>query len=364
MKFRCERDALVEAFGAASRAVANRGGALPVLSGVRVGLEGDRLGLVGTDLDLTISVETAVSGGGDGVAVVPAKIAADVIRSLSSGAVEVAVEGEEAHITAGRFQSAIRLLSADEFPRLPAPPEEAVTLSAVAFASALRQVVSAASADDARPILTGVLMAAEGDGLRLVATDSYRLAVRDLPGTSVLRPDQSVLVPSRALRELERLLGSSEEVTLRLGDREASFEIAGVRLTTRLIEGEFPNYRGLIPANQPNRLTVGREPLAEALRRVRLMAKDATPVRLLMAADALELTAITQDVGQANESVDAKYEDSDLMVAFNPGYLLEGIEVTPGDEISLETVDAQKPAVIRSTEGSDFLYLLMPVRVS
>lgn len=364
MKFRCERDVLVEAFGAASRAVASRGGSLPVLSGVRMALVGDRLGLVGTDLDLTISVETTVSGDGDGVAVLPAKIASDVIRSLGAGAVEVAVAGEEAHITAGRFQSAIRLLPADEFPRLAGPPDEAVTLSAAEFASALRQVVSAASADDARPILTGVLMAAEGDGLRLVATDSYRLAVRDLPGTSVLRPDQSVLVPSRALRELERLLGSAEDVTLRLGEREVSFEIADVRLSTRLIEGEFPNYRGLIPANQPNRLTVGREPLAEALRRVRLMAKDATPVRLSMGADVLELAAITQDVGQANESVDAKYEGADLMVAFNPGYLLEGIEVTPGDEISLETVDAQKPAVIRSTEGSDFLYLLMPVRVS
>ncbi len=292
------------------------------------------------------------------------RIANDVVRSLEPGSVEMTVEGEEAHISAGRFQSAIRLLPADEFPRLPPVAEEAVTLEAKAFAAALHQVVSAASADDARPILTGVLMAAEGDGLRLVATDSYRLAVRDLPGTSVLRPDQSVLVPSRALRELERLLSSADEVTLRLGEREATFDIADTRLTTRLIEGEFPNYRTLIPARHPNRLTVGREPLLDAIRRVRLMAKDATPVRLAMSADGLDLTAITQDVGQANEQVDAAFDGTDLMVAFNPEYLLDGIEVTPGDEVTLETVDPQKPAVIRSTEGSEFLYLLMPVRVS
>ena len=365
MKFRCERDVLVEALGAAGRAVANRGGALPVLAGVRAELVGDQLRLTGSDLELTIAVETTVAGASDGVAVLPSKITSDVVRSLQSGSVEVNVDGEEAHITAGRFQSAIRLLPADEFPRLSSPPDDAVTLVAADFADALHQVVSAASADDARPILTGVLMAAEGDGLRLVATDSYRLAVRDLPGTSVLSDDQSVLVPSRALRELERLLGAEGEVTLRLGEHDATFEVGNVRLTTQLIEGEFPNYRGLIPASHPNRLTVSRESLVEALRRVKLMAREPnTPVRLAMSGDGLELVAITQDVGQAHEQLDAGYDGAELTVAFNPEYLLNGVEVTPGDEISLDTVDAQKPAVIRPTGDSEFLYLLMPVRVS
>ena len=143
-----------------------------------------------------------------------------------------------------------------------------------------------------------------------------------------------------------------DEVTLRLGEREATFEVGGVRLTTRLIEGEFPNYRGLIPSSHPNRLTVGREPLIDAVRRVKLLAREPnTPVRLAMSADGLELVAITQDVGQAHEQLDAGYEGTELTVAFNPEYLLNGVEVTPGDEISLETVDAQKPAVIRSTGG-------------
>jgi DNA polymerase-3 subunit beta len=226
-------------------------------------------------------------------------------------------------------------------------------------------VVPAASADDARPILTGVLLAAEEGGLRLVATDSYRLAVRDIPGASILSEGQSVLVPSRALRELERLLGSAEEITLRLGEREASFEVGELRLTTRLIEGEFPNYRGLIPASHPNQLTVGRESLVEAVRRVKLMAREPnTPVRLAMSAEGLELVAITQDVGQAHEQLDASYSGEELTVAFNPDYLLSGVEVSPGDEITLYTVDAQKPAVIRAQGADDFLYLLMPVRVS
>lgn len=365
MKFRCERDTLVEALGAAGRAVANRGGALPVLAGLRAELTGNRLRLTGSDLELTIQVDIEVAGEGDGVAVLPSKISSDLVRSLGDPRVEVDIDGDEARIVAGRFESSLRLLPADEFPHLAAPADEAVTLQAKDFASALRQVVPAASSDDARPILTGVLMAAEEGGLRLVATDSYRLAVRDLPGTSVLKEGQSVLVPSRALKELERLLGGAEEVTLRLAEREATFEVAGVRLTTRLIEGDFPNYRGLIPATHPNRLTVGREALVEAVRRVKLMAREPnTPVRLSMSGEGLELVAITQDVGQAHEQLDADYQGEDLMVAFNPDYLLSGVDVTPGDEITLDTVDGQKPAVIRPASSQEFLYLLMPVRVS
>jgi DNA polymerase-3 subunit beta len=253
-------------------------------------------------------------------------------------------------------------LPADEFPRLASPAEHAVTIDGADLSSALSQVVPAASSDDARPILTGVLMAAEAGGLRLVATDSYRLAVRDLEGHAVLEEGQSVLVPSRALRELVRALGS-EEVTLRLGEREATFEVGSTRVTTRLIEGDFPNYRGLIPSTYPNRMVVSREALADAVRRVRLMAREATPVRLTMNDDGLELDAVTQDIGQAREAVDATFEGTELTVGFNPDYLLDGIEVAPGDEVALETTDANKPAVLRSTERRDFLYLLMPVRI-
>jgi DNA polymerase III subunit beta len=364
VKFRCERDVLVEAFGTATRAVSGRGGTLPVLSGVRAELHGDDLTLTGSDLELTIAVDAKVSGEADGVAVVPARLAADIVRALEPGRVEVEVEGDEARISSGRSQFSLRVLPADEFPRLAEPSAEAVTLAASEFASALRQVVPAASANDTRPILTGVLLTAEEGGLRLVATDSYRLAVRDLPGTSVLAEGQQVLVPSKALAELGRALSGAGELVLHLGERDASFEVGGTRLTTRLIEGEYPNYKGLIPSSYPNRHQVGREPLLDAIRRVKLMAREATPLRLSMKADGLELVAIAQDVGQAHEELDAKHEGDELTVAFNPEYLLDGVEVTPGDEVVIETQDALRPAVIRSTESSDFLYLLMPVRVS
>lgn len=366
MKFRCERDVLVEALATASRATANRGGALPVLSGVRAELSGQQLTLTGHDLELTISVAVreGVAGDTDGVAVLPARLVSEVVRALPSGAVEVAVADDEAQITAGRSEFSLRVFPADEFPRVPEPTGEPVTIDAAQFATALRQVVPAASGDDARPILTGVLVTAEDGGLRLVATDSYRLAVRDLPGQSLLSEGQSVLVPSRALNDLTKVLGDADTLTLRLGERDASFEAGDVRLTTVLIEGDFPPYRGLIPSSHPNRLIVGREALLEAGRRVKLLAREATPVRLAMSDDGLEMVAVTQDVGQAHESLDAKFEGTDLTAAFNPEYLLQGIEVIPGDEVVIETVDALKPAVVRSPEHPEFLYLLMPVRVS
>jgi DNA polymerase III subunit beta len=366
VKFRCERDVLVEALGTAGRATASRGGALPVLAGIRAELVGDTLTLTGHDLELTISVaiREGVAGGEDGVAVLPARLVSDVVKSLPLGAVEVEVDGEQARITAQRAEFSLRVFPVDEFPRLPEPTGEAVTIDAAELGAALRQVVPAASSDDARPILTGVLVTAEAGGLRLVATDSYRLAVRDLPGQSVLAEGQSVLVPSRALNDLTKVLAGVEHLTLRLGERDASFEAGDVRLTTMLIEGDFPNYKGLIPSAHPNRLTVSREALLEGVRRVKLLAREATPVRLAMTNDGLDLVAVTQDVGQAHESLDAKYEGTELTVAFNPDYLLQGIEVLPGDEVLIESVDSLKPALVKSPEHPEYLYLLMPVRVS
>lgn len=364
MKLRCERDALAETVSAASRAVSSRGGSLPVLSGVRLDLVGDQLTVTGSDLDLTIEARVSVAGDTDGVVVMPARLATDILRLVPEGKVEIDSDDSEARITAGRSQFAVRVIPADEFPQLAEPSGDAVTLAAAEFSQALRQVVPAASSDDSRPILTGVSLAAEAGGLRLVATDSYRLAVRDLPGVTVLSEGQDVLIPSRALAELQKVLGSAEEVTLRLGERDASFEIGDTRLTTRLIEGDFPNYRNLIPESHPNRLTIGREVLLEAVKRMRIMATDATPVRLVQKADVLELRTMSQDVGTAQEELDAKYEGAELEVAFNPTYLIEGIEVTPGDEILLESIDSLKPALLRSTESSSFKYVLMPVRVS
>ena len=186
MKFRCEREVLADALATAGRAATSRTGTLPVLSGLRLEVIGDELSVTGTDLELSIRLTVAVGGERDGAVVVPARLVADIVRALPSGAVEVALaddpNADTVSISAGRSQFAIRPLGLDDYPMQAEPAAEAVTLSSSSVAEALRQVVRAASTDDARAVLTGVLIAAEDDGVRMVATDSYRLAVRDLPG--------------------------------------------------------------------------------------------------------------------------------------------------------------------------------------
>lgn len=363
MKLRCDRDELGEALQTAARAVGSRA-SLPVLNGVRLDLEGSTLKVTGSDLDLWITASVEVGGESDGVGVVLARLLTESVRSLPPGKVEVAVDDDEATIRSERVEFSLRTIPPSEYPKLPEVAASSVTVDASALGSAVRQVVSAASTDEARPILRGVQMEAEGDGVRLVATDSYRLAVRDLPGTSLLEEGQSVLVPRPALQELGRLMADAESVTMHLGERDATFEVAGATLTTRLIEGQFPNYRTLIPANHPNQLRVGREALIEAVKRVRVVARDAaaTPVRLTMKPGSLELSATTQDYGTAFEQLDATYEGEELTVAFNPEYLVAGAEVADGDEVTLDTVDALKPALLQAPGSPDYRYVLMPVR--
>ena len=380
MKFRCERDSLVEVLTTAGRAVSSRSTTTMALGGVRMESLGNRLAVVGTDLDLTVHVSTEAIGITDGVCVAPAKLLADIVRALEPGAVTIESADDKVEIAAARSRFSLRTFPVDDFPVLPEPPEPMTSLPAAGLVDALRQVVRAASNDDARPLLTGVLVAAEGTGIRLVATDSYRLALRDLAGSDAKLDAAQILVPARALAELQRLsaLGSLAkegagaedgasvpQVGLSIGEHDVTFTVGAVQVSTRLLDGSYPDYRQLIPAEYPNRLHVGKDSLLDALRRVRLLVRDnTTPVRLSMRPGGVDLTVVSQEVGDASETVDADFDGTDLTIAFNPSYLIDGVEAVAGDEVLLETVDATKPATVRAAEQTDFRYLLMPVRVS
>jgi DNA polymerase-3 subunit beta len=366
VKFRCERDVLAEALATAGRAATSRTGALPVLEGLHLSVRGDELAVTGTDLEMSIRLTTTVGGVSDGAVVVPARLSADAVKSLPAGAVEFSSGDDEVTISAGRSQFSLRSYNIDDYPAQVDPASEAVTLSSSAFADALRQVVRAASTDEARGVITGVLIAAEEDSVRMVATDSYRLAVRDLPETGILAGGQKVLVPHRALTELQRILGSSEELTVRLGARHATFECGRTRLTTRLIEGEYPNYRNLVPASSPNMLTVSKEALLESLRRVKIMAQRDTSsaVRLSLGGDTMTLSVRDQDYGTVVEELDVKYEGDEMLVGFNPDYLMNGVDAIDADEVTVSLRDPVKAVVLRGVGKDDYLYLLMPLRVS
>lgn len=361
MKFRCEREILADALNTAGRAASTRA-SLPVLSGVRLDVDRDSLTVTGTDIELTIRLSVPVHSDRPGSAVVPARLVGEIVKALPAGAVEVTATDDEMTISAGRSQFSVRPLALADYPAQSEIVADPVTLPSALMGDALRQVVRAASGDDARPVLTGVQMVAEDDALKMVATDSYRLAVRELP-RHMLSTGQSVIVPGKALAELQRLLSGGDELTVGLGDKAVYFEVGSTRLSTRLIEGEYPNYRNLFPASHPNRLTVSREALIEALRRVKILALDSTPVRLTIGGDLLRLTAITQDVGNAHEEIDAVFEGTEMVIAFNPEYLAAGLDAIEGDEVTFSLENPSKPVILRGVGHDEYLYLLMPVRV-
>jgi DNA polymerase-3 subunit beta len=364
MKFRVERDVLAEALGAASRVASTRNNAMPALSGVKMEVAGDQLTLSCTDNDLSIQFAVSVGGQSDGVVVASAKLMSDIVRSLAEGKITVETNNDEMSISSGRSQFTVPTFVASDFPQIAVASAPPVTISAPQFAEALRQVIRAASNDMQRLALTGVLIAVEPEGLRLVATDSYRLAVKTLANTNILVQGQPVVIPSRALGELQRLLSTVDEATVCLASDRATFTAGSATLSTSLLGVEFPKYQQLIAPSYPNRLTTAREPLLEAIRRCRILARETTPVRLEMSADSLRLVVVTQDMGNTVDELDASLEGSEITVGFNPDYFAAGVEAVVGDEITIETSDPVKPAVIRGVGNPDYLYLVMPQRLN
>lgn len=359
MRIRAERDDLVDVLSRASRAVGVRS-PMPILQGVLVSIEGRSMRVTGTDLDVTVRTELEVEVMEEGTTVIPARLATEAVRKLPAGAVVLEASDGEVEITGGGPRFRLRELSADDYPKVAEPDlQGAVSTDGKAFTDAIGQVSVAASHDDARPILTGVYFEAEEGALRLVATDSYRLAVRNLPSVET---GISGLIPVRALRELSRTIGA-DELQIAIGSREATFASSRGTLTARLIEGTFPNYRQLLPDSYPNRLVIGRDALLEAIDRASLVAEDHIPVRLLLQEGGVELSVTRQDVGGETEHVEASYTGDEMTIAFNSRYLNDGVTAISGDEVVLEVLDPLKPGVLSSVDGEDFVYLLMPVRL-
>lgn len=359
MRIRAERDDLADVLSRAARAIGSRS-PLPILQGVLIEVTGQTMRVTGTDLEVTVRTELEVEVMEDGATVIPARLASEAVRKLPPGAVVLQAADGEIEITGGGPQFKFREMPADDFPKLTDPDlTGAVEVDGDAFTEALAQVSVAASHDDARPILTGVFFENEGGALRMVATDSYRLAVRDLPA---MHADLAGLVPVKALRELKRTVGSSK-LKVAMGAREATFASERGTLTARLIEGTFPNYRQLIPESYPNRVTVDRDSLLAAVDRASLVAEDHIPVRLMLREGGLDLSVTRQDVGGEAEHVEAGYSGDEMTIAFNSRYLNDGLSVLQGDDVILDLMDPLKPGVLRGSDSEEFLYLLMPVRL-
>ncbi len=374
MRFRADRDTLLEGLVTASRASAARSALSTGIAALQLVLKGDQLEVVGSDPDLVIEARCQVAGDTDGTVLVPSRLVVDIVRSFDQGAVVVSGGEEEARFSSGRAEFVVRVAVGAEITRLGLPEAEGIKLPAGSFAEGLRQVVRAALVDDSRaPQLTGVLMQETADGLRLIATDSYRLAFRDFAGLSALDVDTQVLVPAKALAEVQRLVagakdGDEEQIVFRHSDLDAVFDLGSARVTTRLLRGQFPDVERLVPSSYESKLLSRREEYAAALRRVRLLVRDSkdvtTPVRITFREGGAEMAVLTPESGRAVESIEGDYSGADVMVAFNPSYLLEGAEAVRAEMLVLEVNDPGKPALLRGQGEDEYRYLLMPVKVS
>lgn len=360
MRIRAERDDLADIFSRGNRAIGART-AIPVLQGLLCEVAGSNLWVTGTDHEMTVRASTEVEVMEEGRTVIPGRLLADAVRRMPPGAVTIGTNEGEVEIIGKGPRFSIRPLNVEDFPEITETTGEGVEVDGEELAAAINQVVVAASTDTARPILTGVLFESSPEGLRMVATDSYRLGVRDLAGVGL---EGTGLVPARGLRELPRTVGAAK-VTARLGDREAVFSSERGTLRLRLIEGAFPKYRSLLPDSYPNNVVVRREDVLEALGRVSLVAEDHIPVRLKLMEGGVEVTVSRQDVGGESEHIPGTFTGSDeeVMVAFNPRYLADGVGAIEGENVRIQVIDGVRPSVVDAGEDNAFIYLLMPVRV-
>jgi len=316
--------------------------------------------VTGTDNEVTVRTYLEVEVTEEGRTVIPAKLAAEAVHKLPPGAVTLAANDGEVEITGGGPRFKLREMPVDDYPKITdTAMDNGIQVDGAQLIKALSQTGVAASVDDARPTLTGVLFEGEGEVLRLVATDSYRLGVRDVEG---VKTEGSKLVPYRALRELGRTIGAGP-MTIALGEREASFVTDRGRLTVRIIDSTFPNYRQLLPEGHTNRLTVDKAALLEAVGRAALVAEDHIPVRLAMHSGGVELSVIRQEVGEATELLEGEYVGEDMTIAFNTRYLTDGVNAVDDEKVVIETSDPLKPGLLLGAEKKDFQYLLMPVRL-
>lgn len=373
MKFRAERQELSEAVQWATRTVSSRV-TLPALAGVYLEAADGRLTCRATDQETSAEVTIPVQVEQPGKALLLGKLLGQLVSKLPDAPVEFDGGVDRVAIRCGRASFEVRGMPVDDFPTLPEPGEDTPrgAIKAEAFGKLVHQVARAAAAEESRPVLMGVLLEAKDGQLTAAATDSYRLAVCTIPWDQAV--EGKVLVPGRALQEAARAANEQGgAVTLVLEERQASFLYGDRRLTSSLIEGQFPNFNQLLPDGFETAAVIERAALAEALQRASIVAQRQanTPVRLKFEDGSVELTAQNTETGAANEAVPCELHGPGLEIAFNPGYLLEGLDAAGTDKVRIELRDGLKPAVLKphvdadgDAELDDFSYLLMPMRVS
>jgi DNA polymerase-3 subunit beta len=376
MKIRVERDGLADAVAWVARSLPSRP-PVPVLGGVLLdagsdeGDTGDALTVSGFDYEVSAQVGVPATVAAGGKTLVSGRLLADITKALPNHPVEIAVDGARVSITCGSAKFSLPTMPVEDYPALPAMPQRAGALAGEVFAEAVGQVAVAAGKDDTLPMLTGVRVEFNGGKLTLVATDRFRLAMREFDWEPADEVDTAVLVPARNLADAAKTLGgagSTVELSLASGDGLLGLSGTGRRTTSRLLDAEFPKYRQLLPAEHNAAAIIEVSSLQDAIKRVSLVAERGTQVRLEFSDGGLRLSAGGDDEGSAEEELPVEFTGDPVTIAFNPGYLLDGLAAVRTDRAHLSFTTPSRPALIKPVgeDGSvveGYLYLLMPVRL-
>ncbi|GAA1981888.1 DNA polymerase III subunit beta [Nocardiopsis rhodophaea] len=378
MKFRVERDVLADAVAWTARSLPVRP-SVPVLAGMLLdaseGESGQRLKLSSFDYEVSAQVSVEIDIEEPGTVLVSGRLLAEITRNLPPQTVEISTDGAKVVVACGSAKFTLLTLPVEDYPTLPEMPGLTGSIGSDAFAAAVSQVAVAAGRDDTLPMLTGVRVEIEGDTVTLASTDRYRLAVRELTWKPE-NPELSAvaLVPAKTLHDTAKSLTSGAEVAIALsgadtGEGMIGFEGGGRRTTTRLLDGEFPKYRALLPDSFDTVAEVQKSEFLEAVKRVSLVAERNTPLRLDFSEGRLVLEAGTGDEAQAVEALDAVLEGEDIQIAFNSAFLIDGLNAIDSDVARLQFTTSTKPAIITGkpvddAPASDYRYLIMPVRLS
>ena len=349
--------------------IASTRSAVQALSGVMISAGGDSAELLATDMEVGLRMPLPASVARDGKALLPARLLLDVVRALPAAelSIELRAAEQDVELRCAGAVFHLRTLRAEDFPALPEAAADArVTIPLDAFVQTVERVARSASRDETRPVLTGILISAAERELRMVATDSYRLSVKRTELDTPLQGGLEANVPARALQELSRIAQQSQqaELTAGVGQNQVVFELDGVVLSSRLIEGQFPNYRQLIPESVEHELRLSTSELAEVLRRISLLAQKNAPLRLAFGEGQLTVSAQTPDVGEASEAIPVPFHGEPFEIGFNPEFLRDGVESIDTEELVMKLISPLRPGLLETPDSRDFVYLVMPIRLN
>jgi DNA polymerase-3 subunit beta len=325
--------------------------------------------LLATDMEIGLRVPLNTEIASPGSAVLPARLLLDVVRSLAGEqlTMELRTAEQDIELICGATTFHLRTLRAEDFPTLPDPsPDTRITLPTEAFVATVSRVARSASRDETRPVLTGILMSASGQELRMVATDSYRLSVKETALESALPEGLEANIPARALQELVRIAQqtTADTLSVSVGQNQVIFEIGDVVLSSRLIDGQFPNYRQLLPETVEHELRLASAEVTDVVRRISLLAQKNAPLRLSFSEGSLTVSAQTPDVGEASEAIPVPFHGEPFEIGFNPEFLRDGLESIDSEELVLKLISPLRPGLIEAPDTGDFVYLIMPIRLN